>query len=161
MKSHVDAIRQGVLAAFPDAKFELLYPDDVNHARCYVSSTNPYPQGGKMNAAVNFPVAWKQQSTSGFDRLKIEALSWGATYHNLDLALQAITLVAAAALAWPPADIAYLIPWFNGACPWQTEYRLALTLGTPLINFWAYDHLALMSWPIPFPDSLRRSLFAA
>ncbi|HLH01236.1 MAG TPA: ubiquitin-activating E1 FCCH domain-containing protein [Bryobacteraceae bacterium] len=159
LKSHVDQIREAVLASFPTARFELLYPDDVNHATCYVTAVNPYPQGGRLNAAVNLPAPWKQQASSGLDRLKIEALSWGATYRNLDLALQAITRTASNGFSWPLAAVAYLIPWFNGACPWQTEYRMAATLGTPLINFWAYDHLALMSWPLPFPDPGRRSLF--
>ncbi len=160
LKAHVDAIRQAVLAAYPNAKFELLYPDDVNHATCYTNAQNPYPQGGRLNAAVNLPAAWKQQATSGLDRLKVEALSWGATYRNLDLAAEAITFSSSGTLSWPLASAAYMIPWFNGGCPWKAEYQLAATLGTALINFWAYDHLALMSWPLPFPDPARRSLFA-
>ena len=159
LRAHVDAIRNTVLSSYPNTKFELLYPDDVNRATCYVSAGNPYPQGGRLNAAVNLPAAWKQQSGSGFDSLKIEALSWGATYRNLDLAAEAITF-AAGTLGWPLANLAYLIPWFNGGCPWPTEYQLTATLGTPLIHFWAYDHLALMSWPIPLPEPTRCSLFA-
>ena len=160
LKAHVDSIRQAVLSAYPNAKFELLYPDDVNNAVCYVNAQNPYPQGGRLNAAVNLPSAWQSQAGSGLDRLKVEALSWGATYRNLDLALQAITFGFTGPLSWPLSDMAYLIPWFNGACPWPSEYQLAATSGIGLINFWAYDHVALMSWPIPFPSPIRRSTFA-
>jgi hypothetical protein len=160
LKAHVDAIRQAVLSAYPNAKFELLYPNDVNNAVCYVNAQNPYPQGGRLNAAVNLPSAWQSQAGSGLDRLKVEALSWGATYRNLDLALQAITFAFTGQLSWPLFDVAYLIPWFNGACPWPSEYQLAATAGIGLINFWAYDHVALMSWPIPFPSPIRRSTFA-
>ncbi len=159
LKAHVDAIRQAVLAAYPGAKFELLYPNDVNNPVCYVNAGNLYPQGGRLNAAVNLPSAWQTQAGSGLDRIKVEALSWGSTYLNLDLAKEAITFAWSKPLSWPLTNVAYLIPWFNGTCPWPTEYQLASTCGTALINFWAYDHLALMSWPMPFPTPLRRSLF--
>ncbi len=160
LKAHVDAIRQAVLTPYPNAKFELLYPNDVNNPACYTNARNPYPQGGRLNAAVNLPVAWRSKTGSGLDRFKVEALSWGAVYRNLDLATAAITFSFTSPLAWTLADIAYLIPWFNGACPWPSEYHLAASSGVALINFWAYDHLALMSWPIPFPTPGRRSFFA-
>jgi hypothetical protein len=64
-----------------------------------------------------------------------------------------------APLSWNTSNIAYLIPWYNGTCPWPREFNLASTRGLQLINFWAYDHLALMSWPIPLPTSLERSFF--
>jgi len=160
LKAHVDAIRTAVLSAYPDAKFELLYPNDVNNSVCYVNAHNPYPQGGRLNAAVNLPVQWRTKTGSGLDRFKVEALSWGATYRNLDLATQAVVFACSGAMSWAPADAAYLIPWFNGACPWSSELQLAASSGVGLINFWAYDHLALMSWPVPFPTPVRRSLFA-
>ena len=161
LKAHVDAIREAVLASYPGAKFELLYPNDVNQSICYLNSYNPYPQGGRLNAAANLPSAWGTKETSGLDRLKVEALSWGATYRNLDLATRAITFGFTGTMSWTPQDVAYLIPWFNGACPWQSEFRLASTSPLGLINFWAHDHLALMSWPLPFPTPVRRSTFLA
>ncbi|HEY1215977.1 MAG TPA: hypothetical protein VGE93_20300, partial [Bryobacteraceae bacterium] len=160
LKAHVDAIRTAVLAAYPNAKFELLYPNDVNHSACYLNAHNPYPQGGRLNAAVNLPSQWRTKAGSGLDRFKVEALSWGATYRNLDLANQAVVFACSGAMSWGPSDMAYLIPWFNGACPWASELQSAASSGVGLINFWAYDHLALMSWPVPFPTPARRSLFA-
>ncbi len=159
LKAHVDTIREAVLSSYPNAKFELLYPNDVNNPVCYANAQNPYPQGGRLNAAVNLPSAWQTQAGSGLDRLKVEALSWGSTYRNLDLALHAITFAYTGSLSWPKTDVAYLIPWFNGACPWPSEFQLAATSGIALINFWAYDHVGLMSWPVPFPSPIRRSLF--
>ncbi len=91
------------------------------------------------------------------DRFKVEALSWGAQYLNLTLAEQAISLALTAPFSWQSADVAYLVPWFNGTCPWRHEYHSASTLGLGLVNFWAYDHLALMSWPMPIVPPIRRS----
>ncbi len=158
LKAHVDAIRTAVLASYPNTRFELLFPNDVNNPACYHPANLP-AQGGRLNAAVNLPAAWRSKAGSGLDRFKVEALSWGATYLNLDLATQAITFPFTGTMSWAPADVAYLIPWFNGACPWASEYQLAASSGIGLINFWAYDHIALMSWPLPFPTPTRRSLF--
>lgn len=159
LKGHVDAIRTAVLAQYPDAKFEILYPNDVNNPVCYLGSGVPYPQGGRLNAAVNLPLEWQTKAGSGLDRFKVEALSWGATYLQMDLAHQAIVFALTSPMSWDKADVAYLVPWFNGTCPWPREFALASTRGLQLINFWAHDHLALMSWPLPLPKWLQRSCF--
>jgi hypothetical protein len=160
LKSHIDAIRTEVLAAYPTAQFEILYPNDVNNPVCYSGEYVPSPQGGRLNAAVNLPSAWRTKAGSGLDRFKVEALSWSAQYHHLDLAEQAIYFALTAPMSWDTADVAYLVPWFNGTCPWPAEFRLADSRGVALLNFWAYDHLAMMSWQLPIPLPTRRSFFA-
>ncbi|MBV9406385.1 MAG: hypothetical protein JO211_13655 [Acidobacteriaceae bacterium] len=160
LQSHVDAIRTAVLSAYPNAKFELLYPNDVNNPVCLAGPDVMYSQGGRLNTAVNLPAAWKIQQGSGLDRLKVEALSWGATYLNMSLAQQAIVFALTSPMQWATADVAYLIPWYKGTCPWPREFELASTRGLQLINFWAFDHLSLMSWPLPLPTWRQRSLFA-
>jgi hypothetical protein len=159
LKAHVDAIRGAVLAQYPNAKFEVLYPNDVNHPVCLLGPGVQYPQGGRLNAAVNLPPQWQTQAGSGLDRFKVEALSWGATYLNMDLANQAIVFALTSPMSWDKADVAYLVPWFNGICPWPREFALASSRGLQLINLWAYDHLSLMSWPLPFPTWLQRTAF--
>ncbi len=159
LKSHVDAIRSAVLAKYPNAKFEILYPNDVNNPVCLLGPGVQYPQGGRLNAAVNLPTQWQTQAGSGLDRFKVEALSWGATYLNMDLAHQAIVFALTSPMSWDKTDVAYLIPWFNGTCPWPREFALASSRGLQLINLWAYDHLSLMSWPLPFPKWLQRTAF--
>jgi hypothetical protein len=161
LKVHVDAIRTAVLTQYPNAKFEILYPNDVNNPVCYLGANVPYPQGGRLNAAVNLPAEWMTKAGSGLDRFKVEALSWSAQYFNLDLAVQAISFAGTPPLSWNASDVAYLVPWFNGTCPWPYEFQTASALGLALINFWAYDHLALMSWPLPLPSPIRRSFRAA
>lgn len=158
IKDHIDAIRATVLAAYPNARFELLWPYDVNYPSCYYTTQAPDPQGGRLNRYINLPQEYSTKIGSGLDRLKIEALSWGATYRNFDLAAQAIRFPYTQ-LQWSKSDIRYLVPWFNGGCAWTREYLCAVNEQIPHVNFWALDHLALLSWRLPLPVNARRSRF--
>lgn len=151
IQAHVDAIRAHVLAAFPSAKFEWLHAYDVSHPDCYHTLDLPFPQGGRLNARVNTPAAWMVKAGSGLDRIKMEALSWGAFYRHGGLAGEAMRWPTVAPQSWPVADVAYLMPIFNGGCPWRAEYLDARRGHAAVLNFWAFDHLALMSWPLPLP----------
>jgi hypothetical protein len=159
LKSHIDSITNTVLAQFPDAKFEILYPNDVNNPVCLVGPGVPYAQGGRLNAAVNLPPQWHTKAGSGLDSFKVEALSWSATYLDMDRAQQAIVFALTPPLSWDTSSVAYLIPWFNGTCPWPREFLGAASRGLNIVNFWAYDHLSLMSWPVPLPISQEKSTF--
>jgi hypothetical protein len=153
LKSHIDAIRAEVLATYAGAKFELLFPYDVLHPNVYYTDALPFPQGGRLNGAVSLPPAFKAQSGSGLDRMKVEALSWGSFYRNLDRAKQSIEVTQGAGWTWPIADTAYLVPWFNGGCPWEAEFLHARANSSPLVNFWAFDHVCLMTWPVDMPTA--------
>jgi hypothetical protein len=159
LKSHIDTIRGYVLADFPAAKFELLFPYDVNHPNCYHTLDLPFPQGGRMNARVNLPSAYLTKIGSGLDRMKVEALSWGSFYRNSDRAKDSIEFPFTAPQSWSKADIAYLVPIFNGGAPWPAEYLMARNSGVPLINFWAFDHICLLSWPLPLPKNSADAKF--
>lgn len=153
IKTHIDTIRTAVLAAQSGAKFELLFPCDVNAGICYYTDDVPYPQGGKLNAAVNFPPAYQAQSGSGLDRLKIEALSWSETYRNLDQAKAALAFATTSPCSWALAHLAYLVAIDNGGCPYEAEYLAALATGIPLLNLWAADHMNLFDRPVPLPGA--------
>ena len=159
LKAHTDSIRSAVIAQFPDAKFEVLYPNDVNNSVCLLGPGVPYPQGGRLNAAVNLPPQWLAQVGSGLESFKVEALSWSATYLDMDRAQQAIVFALTPPMSWNTGNVAYLVPWFNGTCPWPREFLSASSRGINIINLWAYDHLSLMSWPVPLPISLERTGF--
>src|ERR1035437_6018781 len=77
IKTHIDSIRTTVLAVYSGAKLEMLWPYDLNFATCYYTPDVPYPQGGRLNRAVNLPSQYLAQSGSGLDRLKTESLSLG------------------------------------------------------------------------------------
>lgn len=120
-------------------------------------TSNQYNVGGQLNRYVNLPVEYQQQSGSGLDRLKIEALSFGAQERNFTRARASMALPLTAPLSWPASAIGYLIPWFNGGCPWDREW-LAVTdpaLNPAWVGFWAIDHLCSFGWYLPLP--VRRS----
>ncbi len=156
LQNHLEAIVSHVRAEHPTAVFELLYPYDVLHPDAYHTLERPYPQGGRLNHHVSTPPVWKTQADAA-RRLKIEALSWGADFRNLNRAKQAITLWnGGSGFDWPRSSTTYLLPWFNGGTPWQREYLLALKHGPATITFWALDHKKLLEWP-DLPKPGRRS----
>jgi hypothetical protein len=157
IKTHIDAIRTTVLASYAGAKFELLYPNDVTFQAAYSTAALPFPQGGRLNHAINLPAAYQTKAGSGLDRLKMEALSWGATYRNLDNAKATVKFPYTAPQTWAKADLAYLVPIFNGGCPYKSEYLFAVNQSIPLIVLWAFDHLQLLSLPLPLPKAKRKS----
>mgnify|MGYP005810440365 CR=1 FL=1 len=146
IKDHCDAISGFVKATYPNAKFEILWPYDVN----YPTPTARYKIGGRLNRYVNLPSQWTTKAGSGLDRFKMEGLAFGSSERNIDQAKETIRFPYTV-LSWPKADTRYLIPWFNGGCPWTMEYKFALAEGTPHLNLWAFDHLCLLSWPVPLP----------
>ncbi len=154
LEAHAAGIISHVKTNYPAARFEVLWPHDVNLGRAYYTVSLPYPQGGRLNHYLNLPTAW-QSDSGGVDRIKVECLSWGAYYRNLDLAKEGIAY-AYSALSWPKDKVRYLIPWFNGGCPWEDEYLVCRGLQLPHINFWALDHIALLSWSLPLPEPKGR-----
>ena len=141
------AVAQAVKAAYSGAKVEWLLPFDTNNPTVYWNAGYPYPQGGRLNNYVNIPSQFMAPN-GDIDRLKLEALSWGATYLNLDLAKAAMAY-GTTTMTYAKSATAYLVPWFNGACAWVAQYLAAVNAGMPIICFWAVDHLTLLSWPLP------------
>jgi hypothetical protein len=89
----------------------------------------------------------------------MEALSWGSTYRSFTNAQEAITFPVTAPGSWLVTATAYLVPWFNGGCPWTMEYVCALNQSIPLICLWAFDHFCLFGWPLPLPKKVGRAAF--
>ena len=119
----------------------MLWPYDVNY---------PVPsggEGGQLNRFINLPVEWQQQSSSGLDRMKVEALAFGSTQRNLNLALEAIQLFPG--LGWPLSSLTYLVPVFGSATPWASELALVWGAGIPVANLWALDHVCLYAGHLP------------
>jgi hypothetical protein len=133
------------------AKFEVLFPYDVNH---------PVPAGvhlvgGRLNRFVNLPIEWEIKESSGLDRLKIEALDFGAWSRDLDL-VRAVVLFALG-LGWPRGSLRYMLAVFQPGYAWQKECLTALGEGIAVANLWAFDHICLFG---PDPNPARHSAIA-
>ena len=155
IQTHNASIKTAVIAAQGGAKFELLSSYDVNGPTCFYSVQFPYPQGGRLNTLVNFPGGYYAKVSSGFDRMKVEALSWQSFYFNFDN-FKAMVLWPTVTLAWAKTDIALLIGWNYGGAPWVMAWLYALDQGYALtagpISFWAGDHDQEFAWPDPLPS---------
>jgi hypothetical protein len=150
LRDYVNALRTHVLGPHPGAKFELLYPYDVNHP----VPAGIHDLGGALNRFVNLPVEWEQKPGSGFDTLKMEALDFGAWSRNLDLARTAIVLPLE--LGWPKDSARYLVPIFRPANAWEREYLMARAEGVPFVNLWAFDHVCLYALRVEAPSQPAR-----
>jgi len=150
VKDHVDAIRAYVLAAHPNAKFEILWPLDVND-----------PTTRQLNRHINLPVEWESKAGSGFDTFLIEGFQFAGVDRNLDK-VRWMAGYPFEVLSWPRADCRYLMGLFNAGWPWEHDYLAARRSRVPVIKIWAYDHLCLFGRGVPMPAESRsnRSWFA-
>lgn len=157
LRDYVAALASDIRSAYPTAKLELLWPYDVNYPTP-VPVEAPYV-GGRLNRFINLPVEWQAKSTSGLDRVKVEALAFGSGMRNLDLAAEAINLFPD--FGWPRDSVRYLIPVFGSATPWNRELALALAAGLTVNNLWAFDHVCLFNLDVPEKGLDRRSVLLA
>lgn len=146
LHDYLAALRDHVKATYPAAVLELLLPLDVNYPTQY----GPYALGGQLNHYLHTDPRILNPATAPLDRLKIEGLDFGAGSRDHDKARWAMSFPVVSG-SWPRADVRYLVPLFNGGCPWHAEYLRARNEGVPVINFWAFDHLCLLGWPLPLP----------
>jgi hypothetical protein len=157
IKTHCDAISSYVKATYPGAKFELLWPNDVNYPSCHHTLDLPFPQGGRANRAVNLPVAYLTKTGSNLDRIKVEHLSWSGFYRELGKSRESNRLAYTAPFSWAKADIRILIAAFNGGCFWRQDLIYSSQRGITDLIFWANDQWHLFSWPVPLPKPGRRA----
>ncbi|MDX2151841.1 MAG: hypothetical protein SFV54_13970 [Bryobacteraceae bacterium] len=154
LRAHVAAIAADIRALHPTAQIEILFPYDVNHP----SPAGIHQLGGRLNRYVNFPQEWEQKATSGLDRLKMEALDFGAWNRNLDLAFTAIDFPLL--LGWPRDSVRHLVPVFRAGYAWEKEVQRAIGLGLSAVNLWAFDHVCIYNLdPQPAMTKGRSSHF--
>ncbi len=143
LRDHVGSLVSALRAAYPTIQIEVLFPYDVN----YPEPVTPGSQvGGRLNYAVNLPLEWEGQQTSGLDRIKVEALQFATAFRSMDLSNQAIQLMPN--FGWPRSAVRYLAPVFGTFTPWQTETGLAFSANLSNVNLWAFDHLCLYNLDI-------------
>jgi hypothetical protein len=143
LRDHVGTLVTALRTSYPTIKIEVLFPYDVNYPQPVVPGSQV---GGRLNYAVNLPVEWQGQQTSGLDRIKVEALQFATAFRSMDLANQAIQLMPN--FGWPRGAVRYLVPVFGTFLPWQTEVGLAFSANVNAVNLWAFDHLNLYNLDI-------------
>jgi hypothetical protein len=151
LRDHVAALASAIRTANPKAQIEVLFPYDVD----YPHPVGVHSLGGRLLRYINFPVEWQTKNTSGLDRIKMEGLDFGAYTRNLDLAVESMCFPLN--FGWPKSSVRYMVPVFNGGCPWTREYKLASSLGIA-VNFWAFDHFCIFDWDATQLGRTTRSL---
>jgi hypothetical protein len=125
-----------VRQTFPTAKFEVLYPPDVNDT--------------PLNGAVNLPSNW---NAATLDCLKTENFSYTGG-RNLKLAKNSIVLPMQ--MGFPQAKSSHLVGITGYSTPWQKEARMSMAENLESIVLFAVDQFCLMSCPVPLPLGARK-----
>jgi hypothetical protein len=137
--SFTDEIMSFVRQTYPNAKFEVLYPPDVNDT--------------PLNGAVNLPSAW---NPSTLDCFKTENFTYTGG-RNLNLARASI--IFPMQLGFPRNKSSHLVGITGYTTPWQKEARLSRAEAVESIVLFALDQFCLMTCPAPLPLGVRRGTY--
>jgi hypothetical protein len=130
------AIMSFVRATFPNAKFEVLYPPDVNDT--------------PLNGAVNLPSTW---NPSTLNCLKTENFTFTGG-RNLNLARNSVMLPMQ--MGFAQAHSSHLVGITGYTTPWEKEARISLGENVESVVLFALDQYCLMSCPVPLPLGARQ-----
>lgn len=137
--SFTSAVISYVRASQPAARFEVLYPADVNQTA--------------FNQAINLPRStWTPATLNCF---KTECFGF-TDERNLDLV--GSTLQLAASLGFPALQRAHLTGIGEAATAWKKEARSALGKSFESVVLFALDQFCLIGYDLPLAQGLRRSL---
>jgi hypothetical protein len=132
------AIRQYVKTTYPDCRFEVLYPNDVN--------------APAMNHVVNYAASdWTPENLTS---LKTESFGFTLS-RDLNLCRQSIEQGYGAAFG--PAQRSHLVGISDASTPWLKESRIALGDGFESVVLWALDQFCLVGYGVPLVTGLRKS----
>ncbi len=134
-----DAVIDHVRSFFPGARFEVLYPYDVN--------SRPF------NRAFNFPTEF--WTPTALDCLKTEGLSLTFT-RNLAASEEGIGM--GEPLGFDATQRAHLVGLGDSTAPWLKEVRIAEGQGFESVVGFALDQFCLIGYEVPFPQSSRRTV---
>jgi hypothetical protein len=136
--SFTSQIRSFVRATYPNARFEVLYPTDVNNT--------------PLNQAINYPTAdW---TPANLNCLKTESFTY-TFERNLDLA--GTTIAAGAGLGFAPSQRSFLVGVSDSSTSWLKEARLAEANGLESVVLFALDQFCLIGYSLPLSTGMRRS----
>jgi hypothetical protein len=123
-------LRNSLKVAFPTARYEILYPADVNMP--------------SFNHAVNLPVAdW---TPSNLTCLKTEGLTY-ALERNLDKSRACMRI--SAGLGFPSTQRSHLVGITDAKSSWMKEVDLAQGEGVESVVLFALDQFCLIGYRLP------------
>jgi hypothetical protein len=133
-----DAIMAYVRQTYPEARFEVLYPPDVNEA--------------PLNGVINLPLThW---SPERLDCLKTENFTFTG---NRDLNKAKASLRLASELGFEGSKSSHLVGIWDYTTPWQKEVRAARARGVESIVLFALDQFCLIGYEPRLERGQRRS----
>ena len=133
-----DAVMAFVKVAHPTARFEVLYPTDVNDT--------------PLNRLINYPAAHWTPST--LQNLKTESFTFTIT-RNLDKAK--MTVDYGETRGFPRAARSFLAGIGDPTTQWRKEIEFAFADNLESIVLFALDQYCLVGYATPLPATQRRS----
>jgi hypothetical protein len=135
-----NAIMAFVRAAHADARFEVLYPPDVNDT--------------PLNRIINFPHGdW---TAAALTCLKTENFTYTGD-RNLDKAQESIQLPMQ--LGFECSQSSHLVGIGEYTTPWDKERLMALGASLESVVLFALDQFCLVGYDLPLDRSARRAVF--
>lgn len=124
------AIRSALQATYPGARFEVLYPTDVNDT--------------PLNALINYPVTdW---TPANLTCLKTESFSFTSGY---DLVSCTMSMNTSAVNGFPNSQRAHLVGISDAWSAWLKEVDIAQSQGLETVVLFALDQYCLIGYPPP------------
>jgi hypothetical protein len=134
-----DAVMTFVRGAYSTARFEVLYPLDVNQTI--------------FNRAINYPPG--QWTATTLDCLKTEG--FGFTLQR-NLAKSEQTMQLGGFPAFPAAQRSHLVGVGDATTAWVQEAQFAQGRGFESVVLFALDQMCLIGYALPLPEAFRRSV---
>jgi hypothetical protein len=131
-------IRAFVHATYPNCRFEVLYPPDVNNF-AFTEVIN-YPKNDWIPANLNC--------------LKTESFTY--TYDR-DLDMSLLSMNIPNSLGFTPAQRSHLVGVSDSSTAWLKEVRLAEGQGFESVVLFALDQMCLIGYSLPLSRGMRRS----
>jgi hypothetical protein len=128
-----------VRTTFPAARFEVLYPHDVNNVA--------------LNSVINLPVDW---SPAKLTCLKTENFIYTGN-RNLNLCKSSILMPKQ--LGFTPANTSHLVGIGDYTTPWEKETRLSKGENVESVVLFALDQFCLIGYRVPLRGGARRSRY--
>jgi hypothetical protein len=137
-----DAIVAYVRQTYPDTRFEVLYPPDVNDT--------------PLNRKINFPAAY--WTPARLDSLKTENFTYTGD-RDLNKVQESIQLPLE--LGFLRSQASHLVGIGEYTTPWGKEQRIALGEQLESVVLFALDQFCLIGYALPLDPGARRSQYMA